>query len=118
MIFTKRFYHDNQGRYFIDLPEYIEQGGHPEDLEMVGMAADMIDYLRPTRDSTEVIVQFSDEFIEDCDFHLVFDTKTEGGGANYLDTHNMENEPTWLCDVVKWLFGKFPKDLYVKQINK
>ena len=53
------FYKTEDDRWFIDLPEYIEQGGDHEDLEMVRGADQLLDILSNGSNAAQVEVSLT-----------------------------------------------------------
>ena len=100
------FIKDEEGRWYIDLPEWE---GDYEELEMVQGADTMLDIIAQGDD--EVVVNISTielphkmklEFLrEDC----------EGGWYQLTSTHH--NFEIWLCHVTKFVFGNLPNTLYI-----
>ena len=111
-----RFYRDEIG-WFVDLPEWE---GTKSDLQMV-MGADMfLDIL--AQGENEVYVTLSTEPFEYCGvLDYIFPGRLEGPelgeGAWYSLREYMGldfNLKMWLCDVTKFVFGDFPKQIYFK----
>ena len=57
MEFTKRFYKTDEGRWYIDLPEWLDNDMPIEALEMIDGADLLLDKL--SKYSNEVIINFS-----------------------------------------------------------
>lgn len=124
---TKRFYKD-EGGWFIDLPEYIEAGiGTKGNLAMVCGADTMLDKLSNNGD--EIIIKFEDHKFKGWEDQLtnigigmdkealdaVEHPEVEYGGyyhAKKLD-HNL-----WLCPVVEFIWGHYPKEIYIRIVDK
>lgn len=111
---TKRFYKDKDGRWYIDLPEYIEAGiGTKDNLEMVCGADKWLNKL--SNNTSEVTITFSDsefEGYEDVMREWSFLAPISGlmGGMFYITTtgHNL-----WLCPVTLYVFGgSYPSKIY------
>lgn len=111
-----RFYKENSGNWYIDLPEYL---GNKSDLQMVCGADVMLDML--SKGGNEITLQISTSK-QEFNIHFILDFKTleleskcsqvTGGGAYYM----WDDEKIWLCDVTKFVFGYFPKFIYFKVI--
>lgn len=104
-------------RWFIELPEYIEQGGSEADLEMVEGADTMLDIM--AKGELSVMLALDDKPFKDADkLLLVEECDPEKGGAMYLmpewegDTYNHR---LWLCDVTEFVFGYLPEVIFVKR---
>jgi hypothetical protein len=114
-------------RWYIDLPEYIEEGlGGKEDLEMVQGADTLLDILSSDSDSVTLDVRedyfgeasyilnkISSENIEDFQYCPV--------GQFYsvsLITLEEYNHVLWLCPVTEYVFeGRYPDNIYISIIN-
>lgn len=118
MHFTKKFYKEATGMWFIDLPEYIEMGGTQIDLAMVSGADTLLELL--AQGEGEVKVKFSDVPFKGANLLNQYKMGSAEGGAYYwCETfQGIEyNFSVWLCDVTKFVFGDLPKEIYYKQIT-
>ncbi|MBO9204187.1 MULTISPECIES: DUF6717 family protein [Niastella] len=107
----------NGDEWYIDLPEYIEQGGNAGDLQMVDGADTMLDIMADR--GTTVVLNISEEPFEGADV-LTLTEKCDPsiGGAYYLmEKYNGQqvNKRMWLCQVTEFVFGKLPDRIFVKQ---
>ena len=124
MLQTKYFYKE-EGRWYIDLPEYIEAGlGDKENLQMVLGADLVLDKL--SNNTNQVTLKFSEEMNFKPDVTLVKiqegkndeDLKAVGHpmvdtGAYYVPM-SVDIDSVWLCPVTKWVFGgKYPKEINI-----
>ncbi|WP_242696544.1 DUF6717 family protein [Longitalea luteola] len=116
---TYRFIKTN-GEWFIDLPEYIEQGGSAGDLQMVLGADTMLDIMAGKASSIELTLgeepfEGADELIltERCDPVI-------GGGYYLMKTYKGQpiNKTMWLCQVTEFVFGSLPERIFVRQENQ
>jgi hypothetical protein len=113
----KRFYKEQDGKWYIDLPEWT---GSKADLQMVCGADTMLDII--AEDDDEVHLSLSTEESEGSDvlnfMHLA--TDWENGAFYHMPTYKgfVFNLKIWLCDVTLFVFGEFPKNIYIKKINK
>jgi len=103
--------------WFIDLPEYIEQGGAQGDLQMVDGADTMLDVMAENSDSVSLTI--STEPFEGAD-ELVLTEKCDpliGGGYYLMKTHKGKaiNQRMWLCQVTEFVFGDLPDRIFVRQ---
>ena len=113
-----RFYREYNG-WYIDLPEYLEQGGSQGDLAMVSGADTMLDIVAGNEGSITMQIdtlpfEGSDELtlMEICDPVM--------GGGYYLmkEFEGKEvNQQMWLCSVTEFVFGYLPERIYVKKVN-
>lgn len=133
---TKRFYKEN-GLWYIDLPEFIEGGyGSKNNLLMVDGSDKLLDIL--SNNTNEVTIQFGDARpYEDYDVEMQIadeglnqDILSAVGHApisygryyEYQFMHGSLEEKVkrhraWLCPVAEWVFGCYPKIIYVKVIK-
>jgi hypothetical protein len=132
----KSFYQDPDGRWYIDLPEYIESGlGTKGNLEMVSGADTMLSNL--ANGEKRITLQFSPDPFHEYDLELGRVKKPKDGqwwyntattaiadtlglndymGAWYKVKEN--DHELWLCPVTMYVFGgKYPKNIYVKKMN-
>jgi hypothetical protein len=114
---THHFIKEPSG-WYIDLPEFLEQGGSKGDLQMVSGADTMLDIIAGEKDKVTLQIDTnrfpgSDELLltELCDPLL-------GGGYYHLKTfENLEvNRNLWLCDVTRFVFGDIPPRIYVRKV--
>ncbi len=106
--------------WYIDLPEFLDQGGSVGDLQMVDGADKMLDMMAGNKDY--VIVDVAKEqfdgadiltLIEKCDPYI--------GGGNYMMKHyegQEINRTMWLCQVTEFVFGDIPQTIFVKKVNE
>ena len=103
--------------WYIDLPEYIEKGGTVGDLQMVDGADKMLDMMAGSENFVELYVS-RDEF-ENADI-LILTEKCDPyiGGGNYFMKKfegNEINQTMWLCQVIEFVFGDIPTEIFVKR---
>ena len=129
---TNQFYQEKDGRWYIDLPEYIESGvGTKSNLEMVGGADTLLSRLAEGK--SEITLKFTDESFDGHHVHLIrssdygyspelidepeFDA---GGWYHYYDKRKWyEFKPNantvWLCPVTLYLFNKiYPENIFIE----
>jgi hypothetical protein len=110
-----RFYNEG-GRWYADLPKYIQEGGDKEDLLMVAGADTWLDILSEC--GSEITLEISTEHFDGFDSKLLYvgDIHTIGASTGdyivYPDMHKM-----WLCGVTVWVFGEYPQVIYYKVIS-
>jgi hypothetical protein len=127
---TNRFYQDPDGRWYIDLPEYIEAGlGNKSNLEMVAGADDLLTNLAAGK--SEIVITFSDQPFEgytvqlerssDYGYDPPLDMEEDAGGQYHVvqKTKWYQKKPefqfVWLCPVTLYVFnGEYPKNIYIK----
>lgn len=102
-----RFNREEDNRWYVVLPEWT---GSKEDLEMVCGADTMLDILSQGADS--VNVSLSTEPFQDYKYMLSYLNESNEGG-DYLLTSDLLTFDVWLCHVTKFVFGNFPKRIYL-----
>ena len=132
MQIKKRFYQEEDGRWYIDLPEYIESGvGTKSNLEMVAGADTFLSRLAEGK--TTITLKFEDEpfeghtinIIRSSDYgyspELTDDMELDPGGwYHYYDKKKWyQLKPTchtlWLCSVTLYLFNNtYPKNIFIQ----
>jgi hypothetical protein len=103
-----RFY-NRDGRWFADVPGWIESGGTEDDCEMVSGADLWLDHLS---NGDNIFLELSEEKhlkeklekIEEDEFGATYLAETYKG---LFFEHKM-----WLCPVTKFLFDKYPNTIY------
>ena len=113
---TYRF--KKEGRdWYIDLPEYIENGGSKGDLQMVEGADTMLDVISEGANEVSLTLDrapFSGSdkltLTERCDPYI-------GGGYYLLQSFEGKefNKTMWLCAVTEYVFGDLPEQIYIKR---
>lgn len=107
-----KFYKEPDGSWYVDLPNWT---GPKADLQMVCGADSMLEYMAEGEDS--VWLYLSEEEFENAD-RLEFLRMADevDNGAFYRMPSYLGVEiglEMWLCDVTKFVFGKFPKTIYL-----
>ena len=120
-----RFYKNDQG-WWVDLPEYIAQGGDPADLAMVCGADDLLDNLagktgsfleddKHAKITLELVDRKIMSFPTDYSMLKRCDEIPTLSGSYYFDDDT--DSLLWLCDVTRWIFnGKFPETIWYKKV--
>lgn len=110
-----RFYKDHDN-WYIDLPDYLEQGGSVEELQMVDGADSLLDIL--AHGETSVILRLDLLPFENCGTL----TKLVGGlMEGYYEAVEPQRKLTmqiWLCPVTRYVFGKYPQQIHFKKLTK
>jgi hypothetical protein len=103
--------------WYIDLPEYLEQGGSIGDLQMVDGADKMLDLMAGNENTVTLLIskeQFDGAdmltLTEKCDPYI-------GGGYYIMKEYEGQeiNQTMWLCQVTEFVFGDLPQQIYVKR---
>lgn len=118
----QRFYQEEDGRWYIDLPEYINEGlGTKDNLEMVAGADTLLSTL--AQGETNIYVRFSDKPFEGSTIELIrssgytyteeFDDIDVDPGAYYTVKHT--DAIIWLCPVTRYVFNNtYPETIFVQ----
>ena len=113
-------FRNNGAEWFIDLPEYIEQGGDAGDLQMIDGADTMLDMM--AGDGKSVTLNIDTAAFPGADM-LVLTEKCDPyiGGGYYLmpEYEGREiNRTMWLCQVTEFVFGDIPEKIFVKRVTQ
>lgn len=109
-----RFYKEEDGRWYIDIPTLEAELGK-DALEMVVGADTLLDIISQGEES--VNVSFSEKPFEEYEYTLtkIREEKDEFGGAWYLiKASNLTSFECWLCGVTRLIFGYYPEKLYLR----
>jgi hypothetical protein len=103
--------------WYIDLPEFIEQGGSIGDLQMVDGADKMLDMMAENGDS--VILYIAKEQFDGADILTLIEKCDPYVGGGYYIMQQYEgqeiNRTMWLCQVTEFVFGDIPLQIFVKR---
>ena len=106
------------GRWFIDLPEYLQQGGSKADLEMVSGADEMLDAM--ARGRKKLTIELDREPFDGADLLELEELCEAPMGGGYYVMHTYTGRPLgkkmWLCDVTLFVFGDMPQRIYCKKL--
>ena len=111
MIREFKFYKD-EGGWFVDLPEWE---GTKADLAMVSGADTMLDIISQGENDIKVLLS-TEEFDGSNRLEFLRESPEVGEGSWYLmkSYKGIEYDlELWLCDVTIFVFGNFPKNIYV-----
>ncbi len=101
----------DDGRWFVVLPEY--EGDH-DDLEMVGGANTLLDFL--TTDNHLVTIDVADEKFPDANTLRIVEHDDFGGTYEVSGIKGF-NQTVWLCNVMHYVFKEHPETIYFKVID-
>jgi len=105
------------GGWYIDLPEYLQQGGSKGDLALVAGADTLLDLLAEGRD--RVTIDMGTQPFAGADELLLLRPSPAGGG-DYLigrfEGREIQQE-LWLCDVTLFVFGDLPERIYIRKVG-
>lgn len=114
---THTFYKESCGGWYIDLPEYIEQGGSKGDLAMVAGADTMLDIV--ANGNNRVTITMDAMPFEGADELMLLRHCEPSMGGGYYLMSSFEGKPVnqemWLCAVTEFVFGGMPELIYVKK---
>ena len=101
------------GTWWMDSPEFIEEGGDPLQLQMVAGADDLLELL--AEGEPKVRLQTSEQMRKGYNELKRVDEIPTTSGRYYYDE---ESELLiWLCDVTLWVFeGRFPEVIWYKKM--
>lgn len=113
MIYNYDFYKED-GKWYIDYPEYIANGGKKADLLMVAGADTMLENLS---DGKRISLTFSASPMSHASIKL---TKIlqDPWGATYKSNRKEISRFVWLCNVTRVLMGTHPKEIYIYVNNQ
>lgn len=116
---THSFYKETFGGWYIDLPEYLEQGGSKADLAMVAGADTMLDIVAGAQ--SRVTITMDVEPFEHADkLELIRLCEPSMGGGYYL-MQSFEGrqvaQEMWLCGVTEFVFGYMPEQIFVRRVS-
>lgn len=105
--------------WYMDLPEYIEEGGSKGDLQMVDGADKMLDIM--AGNDSKVLLTISTAAFDGADV-LTLTERCDpiiGGGYYLLKQYkgNEINRTMWLCQVTEFVFGDIPATIFVRKEN-
>ena len=94
------------GKWYIQYPEY---DGDQEDLEMIGNAAELLDEMTTDGLYVTLDVRLEGNQYMHC---LKLVKHDEIGGTYEVTDHGCFDKDVWLCNVVHYLFGEHPEEIY------
>ena len=110
MIKEHRFVREDGG-WYIDLPEYLAQGGSKGDLAMVDGADTMLDLV--AENANEVNLQINTEPFDGADELVLTELCDPVLGGGYYHMKEFEGreikQNMWLCQVTEFVFGGMPE---------
>jgi hypothetical protein len=115
---THTFIKESTGDWFIDLPEYLANGGAKGDLQMVAGADTMLDVI--ANGAKEVTITMDDEPFENADELKLLELcdPVIGGGIYLFESFEGKKvmQQMWLCAVTQFVFGYMPEKIFVKRV--
>ena len=114
---THTFVKEENGEWFIDLPEYLANGGQKGDLQMVGGADTMLDVI--ANGASNVTITLHDQPFDKADALTLLEVcdPVICGGIYLIDSFEGKevNQHMWLCAVTEFVFGYLPEKIFVKR---
>ena len=108
------------GKWFIILPEYIEQGGVKQDLELDDDIKILLEKI--AKGSSEVSFLASETPFEGADCLVLDEPATASVGGAYYIIKILEGKPLnqriWLKDLLLLVFEEIPEFIYFKTVLK
>lgn len=114
---THTFYKESYGTWYIDLPEYLKQGGSKSDLAMIAGADTMLEIVAGGNDRVTIKMDLN-PFDGADELQLLRLCEPSSGGGYYLmQTFEGKsiNQEMWLCAVTEFIFRKMPEHIYIKK---
>lgn len=106
------FYKEEDGRWFINLPEWE---GEKDALEMVVGADTLLDII--SQGESSINVSISESKFEGYNYLLtkIREEEDEFAGAWYnIESETVSPFECWLCGVTLFVFGYYPDKLYLR----
>lgn len=110
-------FHKEDNCWYIDLPEYLKQGGNKEDLQLKAGTSKLLKWFARGKEKVTLTIDTEPfdgantlELTELCD--------DKRGGAIYLmDTSNGHPSSSlfWICDIALFVFGDMPERIYIRK---
>ena len=106
--------------WYIDLPEYLDQGGYLAELEMTEGTDKLLNTIAFGRNT--ITLRLSTEPFEGADvLDLIDHCEAPKGGAIYLLETCRGKEIgafIWICDIALFVFGDIPERIYFQPIGR
>ena len=112
MIHQFRFYKEETNQWYVDIPDFP---GLKEELEMVAGADTLLDIYAEGKKSIHIFLSLTEQPRFDSLLFLEED-ELKYGAFYKVQRYNEANDPfqIWLCSVTLYVFGEFPKVIYIK----
>ena len=108
-----RFYKEEDNRWYVDLPGFE---GDKSELEMVAGADHMLDIY--SQGENDVYLKLALSEYPGADKLTRLDKNGSGFDYKVSSHFGIPYDYTlWLCDVTKYVYGQFPKFIYVQKIK-
>lgn len=115
---THTFNKESSG-WYIDLPQYLKQGGSKADLAMVEGADTMLDIMSGNNNS--VTLTMDDKPFEGSDMLELTEKCDPSIGGGYYLLRSWERKAVmhsmWLCAVTEFVFGYLPEKIFIRRVT-
>lgn len=105
-------------RWYIDLPEYLEQGWSKADLEMMEGASKLLNTI--AQGKNHVSLRMSTQPFKGADVLELMELceAPRGGGIYLMELCHGRDVSTfiWICDIALFVFGDLPEQIYVQSV--
>lgn len=112
---TYRFIKEGRD-WYVDLPEYLANGGNKGDLQMVEGADKMLDSI--SEGKNEVFLAIDSVYFTGADELRLIERCDPFVGGGYYNLQIFEgrevNQTMWLCAVTEFVFGDLPERVFIK----
>lgn len=113
-VHTFSFYREQDGNWYVDFPEFIEQGhGTKANLQMVAGADTMLEHVAP---EGHVTATFSNAPLSNHHIHIRKLIADPWGATYWMSKFPFKK--MWLCNVSKFIFGgHHPSNIFIQFHN-
>lgn len=115
---THRFIREGS-QWFIDLPEFLAQGGSKGDLQMVAGADTLLDII--AGDKPAVTLEMDTQPFTGADELTLTELCDPVTGGGYYRLNSFEGkslaQDLWLCDVTRFVFNGIPPKIYIRRVE-
>ncbi|MDB5205257.1 MAG: hypothetical protein JWR72_332 [Flavisolibacter sp.] len=105
------------GRWYINLTEFENQGWTKNDLELVDGGHKLLNKI--AHGMNKVTLQLSTEPFDGADVLELVDQceAPKGGGIYLMESCRGEASFIWICDIALLVFGDMPDTIYVRRVD-
>ena len=101
------------GQWFMDDPDYLDGGGDPGLLEVVGGMNDLLEFVAKDRSAVKLVVDLGP--FEDAE-EMVLIESSGGGSGGYYRLHSLNGQVVeqelWLNELIYYYFNQLPQKIY------
>lgn len=108
-------YYKIGGRWYLDAPEYLKEGGNPDALERIGNTYDLLEYAALGRSSVQLLLH-TEPFEGAEEAILVESTGEKSGGRYWLHTFKGQvvDIELWINELIYHYHKELPAKIYGK----